>query len=73
MSNVETLLKSIYNEINELKSAVNRINETLLDIKIMLLKEEELSKEEKEELKRLLKEPKENFVSLDEIKGKLNL
>ena len=58
MSNVETLLKSIYNEINELKSAVNRINETLLDIKIMLLKEEELSKEEKEELKRLLKEPK---------------
>ena len=73
MSEALTLLKSIYNELRDLRKKIDKIDEDLLEVKIMLLKEEEISKEEEEEIKRLLNEPKENFISFDEIKRKREL
>ncbi len=73
MSEALSLLKSIHNELKDLRDKINKIDEDLLTIKVMILKEEKISKEEEEEIKRLLNAPDEDFLSLDEIKRKSNL
>lgn len=68
-----TLLQNIYSEIKELKRKIDAVDEKLLDIKILLLKEEEISEKEKEEIRKLLEEPEENYVTLDDFKRKQNI
>ncbi|MGQ4834392.1 MAG: hypothetical protein ACP6IS_10925 [Candidatus Asgardarchaeia archaeon] len=73
MSKELTLLQNIYSEIKELKRKIDAVDEKLLDIKILLLKEEEISEKEKEEIRKLLEEPEENYVTLDDFKRKQNI
>ena len=66
-----TLLRTIYSELREIKKKIDNLDRRLLSIKIMLLKEEEVSQEEKEEIEELLSEPEENYITLDEFKRKI--
>ena len=62
------LLRSIYSELKDLRKKIDKIDEELLRIKIILLKEEEIEKKEREEIEKILNESDENFISLDEFK-----
>ena len=65
------LLRGIYREIKELKKRIGAIDESLLDIKAMLLKEDEVCAEEKEEIEKLLSEPKDCYVTIEEFRRTL--
>ena len=68
MSEGSVLLRSIYSELKDLRKKIDKIDEELLRIKIILLKEEEIEKKEREEIEKILNESDENFISLDEFK-----
>ncbi len=68
MSEGSVLLRSIYSELKDLRKKIDKIDEELLRIKIILLKEEEIEEKEREEIEKILNEPDENFISLDEFK-----
>ncbi len=68
MSEELVLLRSIYSELKDLRKKIDKIDEELLRIKIILLKEEEIEKKEREEIEKILNESDENFISLDEFK-----
>lgn len=68
MSEELVLLRSIYSELKDLRKKIDKIDEELLRIKIILLKEEEIEEKEREEIEKILNEPDENFISLDEFK-----
>jgi len=68
MSEELVLLRSIYSELKDLRKKIDKIDEELLRIKIILLKEEEIEEKEREEIEKILNEPGENFISLDEFK-----
>jgi Glu-tRNA(Gln) amidotransferase subunit E-like FAD-binding protein len=72
MSEALSLLKSIHNELKDLRDKIKKIDEDLLTIKVMILKEEKISKEEEEEIKRLLKAPDEDFFHLMRLRGNQN-
>ncbi|MEX2703252.1 MAG: hypothetical protein Q6368_009340 [Candidatus Baldrarchaeota archaeon] len=68
MSEELVLLRSIYSELKDLRKKIDKIDEELLRIKIILLKEEEIEEKEREEIEKILNESDENFISLDEFK-----
>lgn len=68
MSEELVLLRSIYSELKGLRKKIDKIDEELLRIKIILLKEEEIEEKEREEIEKILNESDENFISLDEFK-----
>jgi len=49
MSEESVLLRSIYSELKDLRKKIDKIDEELLRIKIILLKEEEIEEKEREE------------------------
>ena len=65
MSEELVLLRSIYSELKDLRKKIDKIDEELLRIKIILLKEEEIEEKEREEIEKILNESDENFISLD--------
>ncbi|MHA1834299.1 MAG: hypothetical protein ACTSV7_09930 [Candidatus Baldrarchaeia archaeon] len=65
MSEELVLLRSIYSELKGLRKKIDKIDEELLRIKIILLKEEEIEEKEREEIEKILNESDENFISLD--------
>ncbi|MHA1581266.1 MAG: hypothetical protein ACTSYM_01995 [Candidatus Baldrarchaeia archaeon] len=68
MSKELVLLRSIYSELKDLRKKIDKIDEELFRIKIILLKEEEIDEKEREEIEKILNKSDENFISLDEFK-----
>jgi len=52
MSEELVLLRSIYSELKDLRKKIDKIDEELLRIKIILLKEEEIEEKEREEIEK---------------------
>ena len=52
MSEESVLLRSIYSELKDLRKKIDKIDEELLRIKIILLKEEEIEEKEREEIEK---------------------
>lgn len=67
------LLNAIYEELKVIKEELKRLNSKIELIEASLIQEEEVSREEVEELDELARETRENGIPWEKLKAELGL